>query len=535
MTAPYKVFLVEDEIVTRKGIRTLIDWAAAGFDFCGEAPDGEVALPMIQASQPDVLITDIKMPFMDGLQLSRLVRATLPDLKIIILSGHDEFQYAQQAMQLGITEYLLKPITPQNLAAVLQRVADQLAEARQARENLQGLKDQVEDSLATLREKFLLKVVLGQLPTAEIVEKASQLKLDLLARAYQVLVIRADLCTDAGQPPNFAELGHLDTLIARVTRDRTGLIAFHKDVEEIVLILKGEGIAPLEQHAYFLARLIKEEVESHIACLLTIGLGSPQERLGDLAQSFSEAYAQAHRLSGGINPGGPTGSLDRADLQQLDSAAIEQFLKTGTRAELDAFYDQTLAPVSPALLASPVLLHYFIVDMLITTARFISHLGGHPADVLAQWPQPETVISQIQTPPHLKAQTCQALRAALDFRDRQASKQYDDVIGKAQLYIDAHYTEPALSLHQVAAHVALSASHFSLLFGRKTGETFIEYLTRKRIDRARELLRTTHLNAKEIALAVGYNHPRYFYLVFKKVTGFSPTEFRLTAQPGAQA
>ncbi len=111
----YKVFLVEDEIVTREGIRDSVDWAAAGYEFCGEAPDGELALPLIRERRPETVITDIKMPFMDGLQLCRRLKETLPATKIIILSGHDEFRYAQEAIQIGVTEYLLKPIVPQDL------------------------------------------------------------------------------------------------------------------------------------------------------------------------------------------------------------------------------------------------------------------------------------------------------------------------------------------------------------------------------------------------------------------------------------
>ena len=108
---PYKAFFVEDEIVTREGIRDNVNWHSHGFEFCGEAPDGEMALPLLQATQPDVLITDIRMPFMDGLELCRIVREQMPWVKIIILSGHDEFEYAQEAIKLGVTEYLLKPVT----------------------------------------------------------------------------------------------------------------------------------------------------------------------------------------------------------------------------------------------------------------------------------------------------------------------------------------------------------------------------------------------------------------------------------------
>jgi two-component system response regulator YesN len=122
----YKIFLVEDEIVAREGIRDNVDWKSAGFEFCGEAPDGEIALPLIETIQPDVLVTDIKMPFMDGLQLCKILRERMPWVKIIILSGHDEFNYAQAAVKLGVTEYLLKPISALDLHNVLQKVASQL-------------------------------------------------------------------------------------------------------------------------------------------------------------------------------------------------------------------------------------------------------------------------------------------------------------------------------------------------------------------------------------------------------------------------
>lgn len=531
MAPPYKLFLAEDEVVVRKGMRDNIDWPSAGFEFCGEASDGEIALPLIQSARPDVLITDIKMPFMDGLQLIRIVRETMPDIKIIILSGHDEFHYAQEAIKLGITEYLLKPITPEQLMAVLHRVASQLDEDRQARENLQGLKNQVEDGLAILREKFLLKVVLGNIPSADIVGKAHQLKLDILARAYQVIVVKAEIAMGAIDQISLAELEYVETLISRVTQDHTSIISFHKDVEEMVLIIKGDSTTQLEQHTYFLARLLKEEVESQIECVLTIGVGSSKERLGDIAQSFSEAYRNTLNLKGQIGLNTMTDQLAGADLQKLDGTMIEQFLKTGIQADLDKFYENNVGPLSKSLLNLPIFLHYFIVGLLIATSRFITRLGGNPGELLSQWQQPEAVIALIKTPQQLKDQTCGLLLAALDFRDKHASKQsqYDEMIRKAQCYIDEHFTDAEISLNQVAAHVSLSGSHFSMIFSRETGETFVEYLTRQRMKKARELLRTTNLNAKEIAFEVGYNNPRYFYLVFKKVSGVSPTKFRLTA------
>ena len=115
-----KVFLVEDECVVREGLRDCIDWERYGFEFCGDAPDGELALPQIRKLRPDILITDIKMPFMDGLALSKLVCAELPETKIILISGHNDFEFAQEAIEIGVEQYLLKPVTKSSLLKTLE-------------------------------------------------------------------------------------------------------------------------------------------------------------------------------------------------------------------------------------------------------------------------------------------------------------------------------------------------------------------------------------------------------------------------------
>ncbi len=126
-----KVFLVEDETIIRQGIKNNIDWKSNGFELVGEAGDGEYAYPMILKSQPDILLTDVKMPFMDGLELSRLVKKALPRTKIIVLSGYDEFDYAKEAIRIGISDYLLKPVTSAGLVESLRKVAEQVLEERE--------------------------------------------------------------------------------------------------------------------------------------------------------------------------------------------------------------------------------------------------------------------------------------------------------------------------------------------------------------------------------------------------------------------
>lgn len=150
-----KIFLVEDEIVIRNGIKNSIEWEKEGYEFVGEASDGELAYPMIVKERPDILITDIKMPFMDGLELSRLVRKELPELKILILSGYDEFDYAKEAISLGVTEYLLKPVSSAKLLETLKGVSVIIEQEREERDLLKRYSEEMKESTKHEKMRFL--------------------------------------------------------------------------------------------------------------------------------------------------------------------------------------------------------------------------------------------------------------------------------------------------------------------------------------------------------------------------------------------
>ena len=150
-----RVFLVDDEIAIREGIRNSFPWQDTDYQLVGEAPDGEIALTMIRDTRPDILITDIRMPFMDGLELCRLVRSQMPWIGIIILSGYDEFEYARQAIQLGVKEYLLKPLTARELRQALDRVSELLREEQRIRERSERLRARIENDNLFVREKLL--------------------------------------------------------------------------------------------------------------------------------------------------------------------------------------------------------------------------------------------------------------------------------------------------------------------------------------------------------------------------------------------
>ncbi len=513
----YKVFLVEDEIVTREGICDSVDWGAAGYQFCGEAPDGELALPQIRDLRPETVITDIKMPFMDGLQLCRILKETLPDTKIIILSGHDEFKYAQEAIHIGVAEYLLKPVTAQDLVDVLRKVAHQLDQERQVAEHLRAAQAQAASQHSILRERCLLSLVAGATSPVEAIEQCPGLGLDLLAPWYQVLVVRADT-TGAGSYQLFQQV---DAIIAETIAATPSVIGFKKDLEETVLILKGDHPDRLEQVGRRLARRLRQQIETKTACRAAIGRGAPTERIGTIAQSFAQALLH----TGADDQPAPDRPHRRADLLKPDSSAMMRMLRSGVRADFDQFFASYLAPLGDVDQRSRVLIDYVFTDVVLSAANFLRELGGNPEELLPDLRHPETLLADVQDLDQVKERVGQVFQVVLEYRDRQAHRQ-GALIAKARDYIDAHYADPDISLSSVAARVTLSPSYFSVVFSRAVGETFIEYLTNVRMRKAMELLRTTPLTSGEIAYHVGYHNPRYFYSVFRKVVGLPPTEFR---------
>ncbi|MFN8594742.1 MAG: response regulator [Anaerolineae bacterium] len=521
----YKVFFVEDEIVTREGIRDKVDWRGHGFEFCGEAPDGEMALPLLQAVQPDVVITDIKMPFMDGLELSRIVRERLPAAKIVILSGHDEFEYAQAAIQLGVTEYLLKPVTVQDLHTALQKIALQLDQERQAAENVRKLQRQVEENRTSLRERLLLDLVVGRVSSAEAIEKAQPLGLELIAGTYLVVVIKLAL-RDPVAAFDYLDYEQARQIVSDVVERDAAVFLIKKDLEELVLIMTGNTLDALEARRTTLLNEIRQRLRT-TKCSVTIGCGLPKQRLTDVCSSFIEALidmqATANRSASGRANG-----VGKAELLKINKSAVDSYLKCGVKEDFDDFFETFIRPLGESALKSHILKNYLVMDVVLTTAKFLNELGGNVDHVIPDL----NFIEDLQTVDQIREQMQSILVSALVFRDSQATNQYAGMIQQARDYIERHFRDPNLSLTEVASHAHLSPSHFSTVFSQETGQTFKDYLTEIRIRTAKELLRGTTLKSFEIAEQIGYSDPHYFSYVFRKHTSLSPKEFRLQAQAG---
>jgi len=519
----YKVFFVEDEVITREGIRDNVDWQTSGFEYCGDAADGEIALPMLRTTQPDVLITDIKMPFMDGLQLSKVVRERMPWVKIIILSGHDEFEYAQEAINLGATDYLLKPVTVQKLQTALRKLTVQLDREKREQDNLKKLQEQVDENRAMLCERLLFKLVVGAISPIEAVEKGEVLGLNLIARHYLVVILKIEL-EDRSEHYDHDEYQRAQQVITELAGKNPDIFVLKRDWGDLILIMKGNTPEYLEEERDILLDEIKQGL-AKTRYQLIAGVGTSKKQITDISQSFIEALINIHNPAS-ENKSGLNRAVERAELLKVDKSVVENYLRIGAKNKFDEFFNQYLQPLGEIALKSNLIRNYIFVDIVLAIAKLVNDLGGDVDKVIPELNSIEAIMSNIKSTEDLREQVYKILVCALAYRDSQPNSQYKNLIHQAIEYLEHHYTDPELSLNELASHANLSASHFSVVFSQEAGQTFKEYLTEIRINKAKELLRMTSLRSADIAYQVGYNDPHYFSSAFKKNTGFSPIEFR---------
>ena len=282
-----KVFLADDEIVVREGIRQSFPWDETPYTLVGEAPDGEMALPMIRDTNPDIVITDIRMPFMDGLELCRVLRAQMPWIGIIVLSGYDEFEYARQCIQLGVREYLLKPINATELRGVLDKVSSQLEEERKALEHAASLRARMESG-----GKFLKEKLIGSLFADEAVEEDAVNVIKELASMgcpvpspCYVVIDAAFLPTGTGQEAA-AALAEASEGVVHVSAGKNGTR----------LLVLGKTVDDAEEQAYAFSASLVRELERCECTGICVGIGEIVEKPEEILRSFKSARHVRHLL-----------------------------------------------------------------------------------------------------------------------------------------------------------------------------------------------------------------------------------------------
>lgn len=531
---PIKVFITEDESIVREGLRDMIPWAQYGFTFVGDAPDGEIALPLIRKLKPDILITDIKMPFMDGLALSDIVSRELPETKIIILSGYSDFEYARQAIKLNVDQYLLKPITKTAMIQALEQTRRKIEEEDEQKGYLRKYEQEFKKFERLSRRAFFEKLVEGSMPVREIYEEAEKLHLDLTADGFNLVLFTIRSASDTEYSETAAEVQEslLDSFLRYpdYLLFRCGLLSY------ALLIKSGrENLAAMTERG---VELIRQRCEAEPSLNWAVAVGAPTYRLSGLPKCFADAsHVLAYRhilpeqhvftteMLRTEHESGSGGDLNSLEFSRIDPALIRGFVLNGTAEETETFAQEYLENLEDAV-HSVLLRHYLMVGARVSAELALQSLGCDLEEYRRRVPTPELSLP----PEGMQDYLTGVLRPALELRDEAAQRQNGDIVQDALRYIDENYADGNISLNSVARAINISANYLSAMFSQKMGVSFVEYLTQKRMARARQLLRQTGKRSGEIAAEVGYRDPRYFSFVFKKTQGCTPKAYRAGGQ-----
>jgi len=237
-----KVFLIEDEIVIREALERMIPWKEYGFELVGKAKDGEIALPMIRKSKPDVLITDIKMPFMDGLTLSSIVKKEFPNIRIVIVSGYDDFEYARKAIAIGVDDYLLKPIARADFEKVLKKIQKDFEEKDRQQDYYKKFEREMKEYENNSRRDFFEMLVTKHTDLQKIYEKAEQLSIDITAESYNLVFfsLAASKDSDSVDQGYSQKAADVQKQIDDVLQVEANTYMFRNQMFSYVVLLTGE-------------------------------------------------------------------------------------------------------------------------------------------------------------------------------------------------------------------------------------------------------------------------------------------------------
>ena len=528
-----KVFLVEDESLIREGLRDNIPWEQYGYQFVGEAGDGEMALPLIRKTQPDLLITDIKMPFMDGLSLSKIVSEEFPKTKIIIISGYDDFEYARQAIEAGVEQYLLKPITRMKLRKTLLEMKEKIEKEQDKDDYQLQYQEEMHEYEQFSRRRFFEMLLEGELSVKEIYDEAAKCSLELSASGYNLLFLYMQEKVGEGTTKEFVRVQE-EVLHYFLRHPQHILFRWNVNCYGVLIKADADLIDEVTERGVYQIKKVCEAGSEYLEWYVAVG--NKVERLSQLHEcyeSVNQYFAwrflepQMHILNkeslADYLQTPEEKNLNRVEPGKMDPDIIRDFLNRGNKEEVSDFVQSYLQGIGEAL-NSRMFRDYVILNVRFTVLSYVESFGYSQEELEKEmeYPQQEKYSGSEEVRRYL----VDILRAAVVLREKDSSNQSGKSLKHALEYIAENYDQETLTLSSVADAVKVSTNYLSAVFSQTMQKTFVEYVTEKRMEKAKKLLRTTDKPAGTIATEVGYKDSHYFSFVFKKTLGVTPREYR---------
>ncbi|MCE5235866.1 MAG: response regulator [Clostridiaceae bacterium] len=525
----YKAMIVDDEAEVREGIVARLDWEALGFEVVAEAENGLEAIEKAEANEVELLLTDIKMPFMDGLTMIAEFRTLHPSAKVVILSGFDDADYARQAIKLGVTEYALKPVNAEELAEVISRMKAQLDREYGEKLDIAALREKYERALPVMKERFLSELLWRRMSAAEIAAGVAAYDLEIDAAPGKLVLVFDIAARGAREQPIEGDLVPISiSQLVEETLSGRCRTALCPGLSQIVAITAWEGADPVSR-AVLLGNDIAARCKRILDVRVTCGVSKRYDSLTGTPDAYTEARnALEYRGEPGLGraiyigdaeTGGSQGNI----LDERNERLLLNAVRAGSFAQM-AEVAEGLALALESLGADSWQRQAYLVSLCNSFNRIVMQYGLSGEAELT-----ERIASRMGTviePEGVRAwltEVCTALSGCVTRRRESAPKLLAE---KAARFIAERYGESSLSAEDVCAHLHVSRSYFFEVFKKEMGRSFVQYLTDVRMERALDLLRDPEMKTITVAYAVGYEEPNYFSHVFKRRFGVTPARFR---------
>lgn len=538
-----KIFLAEDEVIVRETIKRMIPWEDLGFELVGEAADGEMALPLLLRQKPDLLITDIKMPFMDGLTLAKVAKKEIPGLKVVILSGYDDFNYAKQAINIGVEDYLLKPITKNALIERLTEIRSRYEHEKTQKEYYEKFHREMQAYEKNSSRDFFEALVSGSMDMMEIYRRSEKLGLDIVAEAYNVLIFTMNCEEDfSGQREGYSEWeAESLELLEEFFSENTSAMLFRCNIFSYGVLIKGQKETIEENTRSCVSEIQRIFDRKEQKRQWFVAAGEPVERLSQIQKSYysaSRAFSQRYLYDENILYYDEMASMEKknvteddstylqkVDVNALNPVILQKFLSNGLLEETENFVKDYFYAIGQEPLESLVFRNYVTLNVRFSVMSFLKEIGCDTR-TLEQEDTEDVLSESSKSLENAIAYAEKIISQAIALRDQNSGNKNRSILKTAVDFIDSHYTEEDMSLNKAANAANVSANHFSALFSQNMGQTFIEYLTNLRMNKAKEYLRCTSMRSSEIAGEIGYKDAHYFSYLFKKTQGMTPSDYR---------
>jgi two-component system response regulator YesN len=531
------LLIADDEDIVRSAVRTIVARSQMDLGPIHEAASGEEAVSLARQKQPQIVLMDVKMPGLNGLEAARSIRAENPKTKVVMLTAYDEFDFSQEALRLGAVDYLLKPIRPGNLLEVLERIQNQIKIEEMQLMEQEQVTSRLREALPLVEAGLVYDLVHGTVSAKAAAERISA-HLEREIASPVVFVIDIDHFKsavegmDAEQFDQFCHL--LNDIVRRVVPEPNRALIGQVRPGVIVVILSTEGGLDSPERLKTIGHTMRYAIEAGAPITATVGIGNSYPDLGMMPVSYSEAMrAQWYKLHFGRNSVIHINDVQQfrgevqpypVELEQELVASVRLGQRQASKDLMDRMVDILLSsPVDP-----PEMILTRFMELAILISRAMISAGAPTNEILEQAHRQVSALNGLKTGPQLRAWASDCLDMMM--AKMQGTKRGNILVEQAVNYLHSRISQPGVELRDAAVAIHVSPSHLAHLIKEKTGMSYVKYLRLIRMEKAKKLLATTDKTIAAIALEVGYDNPTYFHRIFRRETTMTPSAYRQMTQ-----